>query len=303
MFYNKNSYSRITIALIVTISLQFEACQIPKSKNEQFYGYHFSNASEQLKLPKILHEISGITAIDSNNFACVQDEIGVVFIFNSKTNRITKELPFHEEGDYEGIAKTDSSLFILRSDGVLFETRMGSDSAKVINIYETPIPANNNEGLCYDKANDRLLIACKGKVGKGKEFRDQRFIYAFDLQTRKLSDEPVIRLDVNQLIEFALAEGIELDQKKKKNNSDYILKFRPSAIGIHPLNNKLFLLSAVDHMLFIFDHSGKIEHIEILDDEVYNKAEGLAFFENGDLLITNEGQNKKPSIIRLRYEL
>lgn len=288
---------------ILVVLVQFQACQLPKSRNDKFYGYDFSNTTEKLKLPKILHEISGITAIDSVNFACVQDEIGVVFIFNSKTNRITKEFPFHVEGDYEGIAKTDSSLFILRSDGVLFETRIGNDSAKVINIYETPIPANNNEGLCYDKANDRLLIACKGKVGKGKEFKDQRYIYSFDLNTRHLSDEPVIRLDVNELIDFAIDLGIELDQKEKKNRTDFVLKFRPSAIGLHPLNNKLFLLSAVDHMLFIFDDRGEIEHIEILDDEVYNKAEGLAFFENGDLLITNEGQDKKPSIIRLKYKL
>jgi len=294
---------KISLIILCEFIIIIQSCQVPKAKNKKFYGYNFDQSFEHLKLPKILHEISGITAIDSINFACIQDEIGVIFIFNSKRNEITKELPFHVEGDYEGIAKTDSSLFILRSDGVLFETRLSNDSASVVNIYETPIPADNNEGLCYDEANNRLLIACKGKVGKGKEFKDQRFIYAFDLQTRSLSDEPVIRLDVNELIAFAIDQGIVLDQKKKKSNANYVLKFRPSAIGIHPLNHKLFLLSAVDHMLFIFDENGKIEHIERLDEQTYNKAEGIAFFENGDLLITNEGQNKKPSIICLKYKL
>jgi hypothetical protein len=30
---------------------------------------------------------------------------------------------------------------------------------------------------------------------------------------------------------------------------------------------------------------------------MFNKAEGIAFFENGDMLITNEGQDNKPTFL------
>jgi uncharacterized protein YjiK len=277
------------------------SCSTPTSSSHSISGYNFDEVDSQIKLPPTLHEISGITPLDSVNFACVQDELGIVFLFNSKSGKITGELPFYYEGDYEGIAKTKNALFILRSDGVLYETMLRSDSAEVVNIYETAIPASNNEGLCFDEKNNRLLIACKSKVGKGKEYKDLRFIYAFDLDTRQLSEEPVFQFDVAELKEFVIDQGIELETKKKKKSQDFVLKFRPSAIGIHPINGRLFLLTAMDHMLFIFDESGKAEYAIKLDSDKFNKSEGIAFFENGDLLITNEGQYKKPSIIRLNY--
>lgn len=38
---------------------------------------------------------------------------------------------------------------------------------------------------------------------------------------------------------------------------------------------------------------GNLEYIEQLDPIMFNKAEGITFYDNGDMLITNEGQDKK----------
>jgi hypothetical protein len=37
--------------------------------------------------------------------------------------------------------------------------------------------------------------------------------------------------------------------------------------------------------------------MQLLDPEMFNKSEGIAFYENGDMLITNEGQDKKPTLL------
>ena len=71
---------------------------------------------------------------------------------------------------------------------------------------------------------------------------------------------------------------------------------------IHPLSGKLFLLSAPDHLLFIFKMTGELEHIEVLDQSIFNKPEGIAFLANGDMLISNEGQNKQPTLLRFKYQ-
>jgi hypothetical protein len=61
------------------------------------------------------------------------------------------------------------------------------------------------------------------------------------------------------------------------------------------------LLSAADYLLFVFNIDGSIENIETLNPVIFNKAEGITFFENCDMLITNEGQDKKPTLLRFNY--
>ncbi len=47
--------------------------------------------------------------------------------------------------------------------------------------------------------------------------------------------------------------------------------------------------------------NGNIEHIEQLNPTMFNKAEGITFYENGDMLITNEGQDNKPTLLHFKY--
>lgn len=147
------------------------------------------------------------------------------------------------------------------------------------------------------------MIACKGKIEKGPEHKDKRAIYAFNLKTKSLIKDPLFDLNVQTIKKFAIDQKIKLPTKSKKKGliTEPIIKFTISAIAIHPISKKLYLLSSSDHMIFILDLKGIIEFIEILDSTMFNKAEGITFLENGDLLITNEGQKKKPTLLRFAY--
>lgn len=272
---------------------------------ESLIGYNLEQPDKFLVLPDTLREISGLAEIDSVTFACVQDENGILFIYDLVKNQIKSQYTFNIDGDYEGITRIGETMYILRSDGVLFEIVNYTSKTFELNSYETKIPSDNNEGLCYDAENNCLLIASKGKVGKGGEFKDLRVIYSFDLTTKQLSEEPVYEFDVKDIKDFAIENKVDLPTKTRMKKGEEVtepaLKFRPSAIAIHPITKKLYLLSAADHLLFIFNQDETLEHIEVLNPKVFNKSEGITFLKNGDMLITNEGQGGAPTLLRFDY--
>jgi len=290
--------------LLLLSALLYPSCsQRPHIAETQLSGYDFSKPDKLVILPEILHEVSGVTALDSATVLCIQDEKGIVFQYNVIKDEIVHEYPFEMDGDFEGVALAGLTVFVLRSDGVLYEIADYTKPHSKVVSHETNIPSQNNEGLCYDAQANRLLIACKSKPGKGPGFKDKRVIYAFDLDSKTLSAEPVFNFDLDVIRKFALENDVQIPTRQKKNDKapQPIIKFKPSAIMIHPATNQLYLLSASDHMLFVFDRKGTIEHIELLDQNIFNKSEGITFFSNGDALITNEGQEGKPTLLRFRY--
>ena len=292
--------------IILSLILNLFSCGANLTHKEKIPGYDLSHPDKTSTLPDTLREISEITRIDSATFACIQDENGILFIFDPIKNEITQQCAFNIDGDYEGIACVGDTIYVLRSDGTLFEIINFSSEHFKLKSYSTGIPANNNEGLCYDAENNRLLIACKGKIGKGPELKDKRVIYGFELSTKKLTSEPVYNFDLQEIKEYLIKNNVDIPTKTRKKKGELInepqIKFRASAISIHPLTNKLFLLSASDYLLFVINMNGKIEKIVTLSPSIFNKAEGIAFFNNGDMLITNEGQDKKPTVLYFKYK-
>ncbi len=271
--------------------------------SEMGSGYNIQKPNTSFVLPDILHEISGLTDIDQRTIACIQDEKGIIFIYDIVSNKIVKQYNFHIDGDYEGISKVGNTMYVLRSDGVLLEFLNYQSPNFKLKTYQTGIPANNNEGLCYDADSNMLLIANKGKSVKGKEFKDKRAIYGFDLKTKKLISTPIYEFDVNEIKKHIANKKIKVSTKLKKDeNPEPFIKFMTSAIAIHPVSKKLYVLSAADHLFFVFNRNGSIHHLESLNATVFNKAEGLTFLENGDMLISNEGQQKKPTFLRFNYK-
>lgn len=266
-------------------------------------GYDFSKPTLNDELPPILHEISGLAIIDSSSIACVQDEDGILFIYNIKKHKITQQHTFGLKGDYEGITLVNDVLYVLRSDGVLFEIKDHQTKKLKVKTYSTRVPAINNEGLCYDAINNRLLIGAKGKINKDPTNKDIRLIYAFDLKTKTLNQSPAFNFNITDINLTAKMQGIHFPKKqnKKGKSIEHGFKFNTSEISIHPITHQLFVLSATEHVLFIFNKTGTLEYIEQLNPLVFNKSEGLDFFQNGDLIISNEGQTHTPTLLRFNY--
>lgn len=237
-------------------------------------------------LPDILLEVSGIAYLGNNQFACVQDEAGVIFIYNTAAEKIDRTITFGAAGDYEGIALVGRTAYIVRSDGKIYEVNNIDTSSPKITPYETPLTAENNvEGLTYDAKNNRLLLVIKGAETGAKDYKS---IYAFDLATKKLAAEPLFKLSLTNPV-------LQSQKNKKLNNA-----LQPSELAIDPKTGNIYLTEAVNPQLFVLDASGKIISRHKLDEQVFTQPEGLTFSPEGDLYISNEGKKGKGNIIQVK---
>lgn len=304
MIQINNQRLQLTVVWIISSFLIISSFGCKSSRSLVDIGYDLLKPDGKVELSDSLREISGITLLDSATVACIQDENGIVFIYDILQNKMKGELKFSEDGDYEGICNVDTSIFILRSDGTLFEISNYLSQTLSVISYPTEIQGSNNEGLCFDKAHHRLLIARKNKLAKGKEYKNKRAVYAFNLDTKTLDDKPVMEFDVDSIKKIALEEKIKLPVKHKKKNktAEHILHFASSEVAIHPITGKLFLLSSADHLLFIINENGSISYVEQLNSLLFIQPEGIAFFKNGDMFISNEGQKSNSTLLRFNYK-
>lgn len=284
----------LLVILITSLSL---------GSGRELKHYNFEQPDKIISLPDSLREISGIAFINDSTVVCVQDENGILFVYDIQHNRIKERHPFHADGDYEGITTAYNYIYILRSDGKLFEISDFNSKKISTKSYTTNVPASNNEGLCFNYGENELLIGCKNKVTNSDVEKDVRQIYAFDLSEHKLDKNAKFEMRVEDAMTFADKKNLDMSgvgaNKKGKNKNTF--KFNISAIAIHPISGNLYILNAADHALFVVNDKSKIIAIQLLDPVLFNKPEGLTFKPNGDMFITNEGQEGNANIVSLTY--
>lgn len=241
-------------------------------------------------MPTELLEISGLAHIDKDRFACVQDEMGSIYIYNISTSVIEKEISFAGAGDYEGIALVNDTAWAVRADGRLFEVKDINAGNPVVKEYSThlTLKQNNIEGLCYDKKDNRLLLAIKDSDPRNVGYKG---IYAFDLATRKMPEEPVFKLDLRHEV---FNRG-----SSKKNKRTGIM---PSAIAIHPLTGDMYITDGTGVRLLVTDSACNIKAFYQLDRNEFEQPEGITFKPTGELFISNEGVKKGGNILNVKIE-
>jgi hypothetical protein len=267
-------------------------------------GYNLSAPDGVYTLPKELKEISGISTIDSSTIVCIQDEREIIYFYDLNKDQIIKKIDFGYKGDYEGIVKVDSTLYILRSDGMLTEIKHFESDKYVRSAFASGIPWKDNEGICYDPQNNNLLITSKETARKGSEDRDKRFIYGFNLTSDKPVQEPVFTIELSAIDSFALANKIKVPMKDKKNGKkkEPDIRFLVSDLAIHPITGELYLLSSADKLLFVYNMKNGIEFIGRLNHDLFVQPEGITFMKNGDMYISNEGKKKSATLVWFKYK-
>lgn len=296
---NKNQITMIYAFLFMWMLFANTGAKNYPAPATKIAGYNLTKADNYWTLPDILKEISGIVSVDGSSVACVQDEKGTVFIYNFKNNKITSNIKFNDDGDYEDLALVNKTIYILKSDGNIYESASLSSDNEKARKTETKVPSEDNEGLCYDHVTKKLLIGCKGDI-KNDKYKNKRAIYVFDQNKKSLSSKPFLVIDPKVIKKF-LAEKYR-NSGKNDDDDDFDIDFRMSAIGIHPITKKIFVVCASDFLICVFNRDGVPENIELLDRKLFNKTEGIAFLPNGDVLFSNEGENGKPSLMRFNYK-
>jgi hypothetical protein len=232
------------------------------------------------ELPASLKMISGIDFIDATRVACIQDEIGTIFIFNTETGEVEKEIPFAPPGDYQGIAIMKDDAWVSTADGRLFEVSDYRSEKPVVKEYGTHLTIRHNaEGLCLDQKNKRLLVAIQG-VDEGNN--SYKGIYAFDLSVKRMGVNPPIKIDLKDSV-FARQPGKKIQTV-----------IQPSDINIHPITGDIYIIDGTRSQLLLLGESGAVKFLIGLNRENFNRPEGISFSPSGDLYIAEAGTKQEP---------
>jgi uncharacterized protein YjiK len=235
--------------------------------------YTLTAPAAVVELPDELREISGLTVLESGRLGAVQDESGTLYELDAATGAVLSREAFDARGDYEGVEQAGDDVWVLQSNGDLTRLRRGAEAE----VFETALAGRNDtEGLAYDAAGNRLLIACKENPGNG--LGDVRAVYAFDLASETLSAAPVFTMDRTRL--------------------DAEDPFKPSAIAVRPGTGEAYVLSSVRRALAVVRADGTLLAVVELPEALYPQPEGIAFAPDGTLYISNEGPDGPDTLLR-----
>lgn len=248
-------------------------------------GYNFEKPYKVINLPGYLKEISGLTYYHQNQLLCNQDESAEVYLVNYDSEKIEKIARSATSGDFEDIEFINGSIYLLKSNGTIYNFTCNSDSISEVIKYPTQLnEKNDTEGLAYYKQENSLLIACKSKPGiKNTILKDEnvRCIYKFDLVTKQLIEKPFLTISLSEL------------------NTKYgFKKFMPSAIAVHPISGNIFLLSSVGRIILEVNVYGEIIATKKIQSSYFMQPEGICFDPEGAFLfISNEGKNNNANLL------
>lgn len=286
-----NVTTRLIAVLFLMISNPFNA----QSQSSFKFKYDLERPHKTFELPTILKEISGLGMTASGkHLVAIQDENGKLFYISKKKGEVTEKIDFYKDGDYEGVEVVGEDIYVVKSTGTIYQVinPMNPDRMDIEKYNDILEKENDVEGLGYDKKNNRLLVACKAKAGKGDDFKLKKGIYTFDLATKKMTTSPVFVISLEDVQNYLDTKPIlrELERIEEFFQPNESFTFSPSAIAIHPKTGNLYITSSVGKLLLILSEEGKILHIEKMHKSIHRQPEGLCFDEEGNLYIANEGK-------------
>ena len=295
----------LLVQFFIIFGLLNGSCQhaVNKKSNEKIMfsplEYNISDPGFSTTLPRELKEISGMVMFDEEHLLAIQDEEGILFKISVQDGEIAGTIQFADEGDFEGVTLAGNTVFILRSDGTIFElNQLDFNKAKAsVKSFKIELDSiNNPEGICFDEKNNSLLIACKDRAFLvGEDSMIHRAVYRFDLNNRKLKAAPAYVISLQQIRAFLdIApkddDGIEDLRKLFEDEPDELFIY-PSDIAIHPNSGDLYISSArTINCLLVLSPDGKLKSVVKISKDLMEQPEGICFNKKGDMFLSSEGK-------------
>jgi uncharacterized protein YjiK len=250
-------------------------------------AYDFKGRPAQFDLPGPLREISGLAIDTRGRLFAHQDERAAVFQINPLDGRVVKRFTLGAppaRGDFEGIAIAGTRMFMVSSEGTLFEfADAAADSAAAFRRHSlgTARRCAEIEGLEYDPGTNQLLLACKTTAGAAQ--RDHLLVLAYSLRTGTVEAEPRFSIPLTTI---RGAGG-------RKNLS-------PSGIALNPVSRTIFVLAARENLLVELSAAGGVLGRVELDRKTHHQAEGIVFAADGTMYIADEGRSGRATLTAYR---
>lgn len=277
----------IVLTIIIYLSLRFLQAINPVPGHQErmitgLHNYHLDEPDERHDLSDELEEISGLAFLKPNYLACVNDEQGILFVYDPAMRAIVRRIAFGPDGDYEGVTIAGDTAYILKSNGQIsmFNLVTINGEGTVLRHELSHLKRCNAEGLVYHPLLKRLLIACKENPHK-LGLKGDRVIYSLDPVNGILDSLPWTLLRARE-IEREL-ENFTVSKKKHR-------PVKPSGLAVHPLTGQLYVLASVGKLLMVLDSEGQLLQLVPLNSRLFRQPEGICFSPDGTLYIASEGR-------------
>ncbi len=245
------------------------------------------------RLPKKLREISGLALTADQRLWAIADERALVMQLDYHEGKVIKTFAMGNpvvRADFEGIAALNKWLYLITSRGKLYVTKEAPDGgyAEYAKFDLGLADSCEVEGLGEEHRRELLWIVCKRVRGDGRD--KYLHLHAWSTHNHELVTELALRLPIAAIAELTGSA-----------------EFNPSALAFTPDEDQLVLLAARQRSYAVYHWQPAFESMQDFQPQLLSagrlvnaaqhpQAEGLAITATGQLLIADEGKNKRGTL-------
>jgi uncharacterized protein YjiK len=238
-------------------------------------------------LPREIGEVSGLALTGDGRLLAHGDENGRVYVIDPRRGVLLKHFTIgtaegEAHADFEGITLAADRIFMVASNGTLYEFAEGADGERVRYVlHDTRLGRECEfEGVAFDAVTAFLLLPCK-TVGT-KDLRDHLVMYRW------------------RLGKGAIRRWRPSRSRSPAIGSNPWKGLHPSDITVDPVTGNYVLIAAQEKALIEITPSGEVVRAIPLPGK-HGQAEGVALTRDGILVVGDEATNRKASLTLYRW--
>ena len=225
-------------------------------------------------LPRALTEVSGLAKASGNSVFAHNDEQAVIHelrISDGEKLRSFQLGAFGVAGDFEGVAVAGGRIYLVTSDGRIYDAAIGEHREQVdYSVYDSGLGKRCEiEGLSRAPTAGYLLVLCKEM--KRKKDRGRLEIHRWKIGSERAEEEPFLSIPLDELL-----------------GGGKTGKFRPSALEWDPEERQIWIASARSRELLVLGPTGTLLEWRKLDRERHPQVEGLTLLPGRQLVLADE---------------
>ena len=265
------------IGMLAMLGFSLGGCDSTK-KEQVIYNDYNLDEPDKFNMPESLFEISGIAMNQGNpdTLYAIQDEDGRLYRLGWDHPK-QLNVKFSKKGDYEDVTILKNNVFILKSNGFLFHFPLSEavfEEVEQIREYKKILPKGEYEGMFGDEASGKIYILCKNCEQDNAKNNVTGYIFEPDKDSTQATGKFSINVGQIKAITGKVERG-----------------FRPSGLAKNPINGDWYIISAVNKLMVVTDSEWKVKEAYPLNGNTFIQPEGIAFDKQGNLYISNEGDD------------
>jgi uncharacterized protein YjiK len=241
-------------------------------------------------LPKEIGEVSGLALTTDGRLLAHGDEVGRVYVIDPRGGAILKRFGIGNTDtdamdDFEGITLAAEKIFMVASDGKLYEFAEGTDAERVsFLLHDTQLGKECEfEGIAFDSTRGVVVLPCKNV--RTRDLRNHLVLYRWRLDGAADSTSAPLTIPLEQVI-----------------GSNGWKTLHPSDITVDPVTGNYVMVAAQEKALIEITASGAVVRAMPLPGK-HGQAEGVALTPDGILIVGDEATNRPATLTLYRWPI